>query len=268
VLPANGLGGYKFDGYIRLNSDVGIAAWQRVETPLARSILLARPAASPASNVYLPHFAFGGTYGSILNIINTGSTPLDLEISAKNDQGNLMGEAIRLTLAVAEGRRALVDGFFRIPVIAIYPPPLITGFIRIREINGRNFQVAGNIELFDIGAGGRQTLMLAQATNSAGTSMVLPFAVTSPEYFTGFVVINPDSLLTVQTDVLVDFVAPDGTVLDRTAIQLSPGARSVKLATVPDKTGYLRFASNLPIHVLGSVGAADHQTLETIPAVR
>lgn len=38
-MPDNGAGGRSFQGYLRLTSSVGVAAWQMVETPLVRSIL-------------------------------------------------------------------------------------------------------------------------------------------------------------------------------------------------------------------------------------
>src|SRR4030095_5305904 len=34
-IPGNSVGGRTFQGYLRLNSDVGIVAWQRIDTPLA-----------------------------------------------------------------------------------------------------------------------------------------------------------------------------------------------------------------------------------------
>ena len=269
-MPSNGLGGRTFSGYLRLNADAGIAAWQRIEGVLSRSILRARPITELRSTpeAFIPHFAVGGDYGSFLNIINPGTSALDLEMVAQDDRGRTLGEPVRLTLAPGEGRRASVESFFRFIMILIYPPPLITGSIRIREAAGRNFQIAGDVEIFDRGLGGRDSAMLYPISDSASTSWTLPFAATSGMYFTGLALLNPNALLTVQTDVVVEFVGPDGFVRERKAIQLSPRARTADVVGTGDQAGYVRITSNFPIHVLGVIGSRDGRTLDQLPALR
>ena len=267
MLPSNGLGGRTFQGYIRLESNAGIAAWLRLETPLARSVLRAKSMDDlrQTAEAVLPHFVFGGTYESTLNIINPAALPIDMELEALDDSGRRLGEVIKITLGPGEARRAPVGAFFRVPVIAIFPPPLISGYIRIHA--GRNFQIAGDIEIDDLTQGVRQSSMLYPISDTPSTTWILPFAVSNAAYFTGFVVQNPNSLLTVQTDVTVEFVAPSGVVLDRTNLQLSPEWRNARLASVPNQTGYLSFTSNFPVHIVGSIGSRDHQTLDQMPAV-
>ena len=54
VLPNNSQGGKKFEGYLLLSADVPISAWQRIDTPLTRSLLRARSLPSQLSNAIIP----------------------------------------------------------------------------------------------------------------------------------------------------------------------------------------------------------------------
>jgi hypothetical protein len=77
AMPANNPGGRTFSGYVRLASDVPIAAWQRVETPLTRSALRGRALGETPSttSVVIPHFFFDGSYEAILNAVNPSGGP-------------------------------------------------------------------------------------------------------------------------------------------------------------------------------------------------
>lgn len=270
AMPANTLGGRTFSGYLRLSSASGVAAWQRIDGVLARSLLRAKSAEELKSttDAWIPHFAVGGTYGSILNVINPGATALNLELIAFDDRGVTLGEPARITLSPREVLRAPVDAFFRFVTPAIFPPLLISGSIRIRELGDRNFQIAGDVEIFDRGLGGRDSSMLYPISDTAATSWVLPFAASFNPYFTGYAIQNPNSLLTVQTDVTVEFIGSNGAVLDRKAIQLSPRTRAASLVTGPNASGYLRITSNFPVHVFGTIGTTNHRMLDQIPALR
>ena len=239
-----------FPGYLRLSSDTGVAAWQRIEGVISRSILRAKSIQELRSTTeaYMPHFALGGRtlYTSFLNLINPGTTALNLEVVAFDDRGATMGDPVRLALAPGEGRRESVDSFFRFVTPAIFPPFLITGSIRIRELAGRDFQIAGDIEIINRGLEGRDASMLYPISDSAAISWILPFAASFNPYFTGYAIQNPNSLLTVQTDVVVELVGPNGTVLNSTPIQLSPRNRTANVVAASDQAGYLRITSNFP----------------------
>jgi hypothetical protein len=226
-LPNNGAGGKTFQGYVRLNSDVGIVAWQRVDTPLAQSLLKGKGSNEirPTTLAMIPHFAFSGEYGTFLNVLNPTGSPLNLVLSAMDDRGHILGEVNNLNLAPDQAIRSSVGEFFHIPVIAIFPPPLITGYIRIREAQGRPFQIVGNGEIFRVAGGGKTSAMLYSATDTSANSWILPFASSAGGYFTGYAIANPNEMLTVQTDVTVEFVSRSGAVIDRTTISLSPANR-------------------------------------------
>ena len=270
LLPANNLGGKTFYGYVRLSSPLSVAAWQRIETPLSRSLLRGKyPEEIAATNLAtIPHFVTGPAYVSFLNILNPGPTPLALELTALDDRGRRLVDAVQVTLAPGESRRESVLGFFRVPVIAIFPPPTITGYIRIRESQGRTFQILGDIEIVTMSGGGITAAMLYPITDTASTIWRTPFAVNAGGYFTGYAIANPNELLAVQTDIQVEVVSPDGAVVSRSVVQLSPLEKRAALIPTGVSNGYLRFISNFAIHVMGSIGTNDVRMLDQLPAIR
>jgi hypothetical protein len=269
-LPNNNLGGKTFSGYVHLESSTPIAAWQRIETPLSRSLLRGRTLEEPqlTSEATIPHFAFGGGYDSFINLVNMPSTPLSIEITAHDDKGQRLGDAVKIALIPGMALRASVPDLFRIPVIAIFPPTLIAGFIRIRESQGQRFQILGDVEIINSNGGPLSASMLIPVSDTASKAWMMPFAVSSAGYFTGYAIVNPNELLAVQTDVQVEVVNPDGTLRNRSSIQLSPSNRVAAVLPTGVRSGYLRISSNLPIHVGGSIGTQDLRQLDQLPAIR
>jgi hypothetical protein len=80
--------------------------------------------------------------------------------------------------------------------------------------------------------------------------------------------VNPNEMLTVQTDVLVEVVRPDGSVASETRVSLSPRQRYVALIPEGVGIGYVRLTSNLPVQVMGTIGSRDGAVLDQIPAVK
>lgn len=270
LIPSNGAGGRTFQGYLRLASDAGIVAWQRIDAPLSQSLLRGKGANEIRSTsvAMIPHFAFGGQtgYGSFVNLLNPTDSPIRLELSALDERGNILGETVKLSLAAGEGKRASIGELFRVPVIAIFPPPLITGYVRIREQQGGSFQVAGEVEIYTTTLGARGSSMLYAISDVNANRWILPFAASTGGYFTGYAIANPNELLTVQTDVTVEIVGASGAVLTKSEISLSPAAK--RALAIPDGLmGYVRLTSNMPIHVLGAIGARDGGTLDQVPAL-
>jgi hypothetical protein len=268
LLPNNGLGGKTFEGYVRLVSNTQIAAWQRIESPLTAGVLRGKSLDEiPTTSLgTLPHFAFGGGYDSFINLLNPGSSSLRLELTAYNDQGKTLGDVLQITLAAGEERRASVSEIFRIPVIASFPPPLTGGFIRIREAQAQPFQIVGDVQI--VYGGRRSAAMLSPISDAGSTFWLVPFAVSSGGYFTGYAIANPNELLAVQTDVQLEVVNADGTLQGATTTQLSPLNRTAALVPSGLRGGYLRFRSNFPIHVMGAVGTEDLRQLDFVPVIR
>src|SRR5205085_7508543 len=102
ILPDNRpVGGKVFEGYVRLNSNVPIAAWERIVTPLSRKLLRGRTVEEIRSTTLavVPHFAVGGIYQSVLNLINPTGAALTLDVSAVDDRGNTIGQSVLMTLS-------------------------------------------------------------------------------------------------------------------------------------------------------------------------
>jgi hypothetical protein len=242
---------------------------------LSESILRARAVTELQSTTeaYLPHFALGSPqfYGSFVNIVNPGSSPLDLELTALDGEGRAIGEPVRVTLAVGEGRREAVDTLFKFVTPAIFPPILMTGSIRIREAERRSFQIAGNVEIFTRTLDARASSLLNAISDTPATSWILPFAASAAPYFTGYAIQNANELLAVQTDVVAEFIASNGAVVESRLFHLSPQARAAALVSPSAEVGYVRIRSNFPVHVFGSIGSRERPAyllLEQVPALR
>jgi len=270
LLPNNSLGGKTFEGYVRLVSNTQIAAWQRIESPLTAGVLrgISLDEIPTTSLATLPHFAFGGGYDSFINLLNPGNSPLRLELTAYNDQGKTLGDVLQITLAAGEERRASVSEIFRIPVIASFPPPLTGGFIRIREAQAQPFRIVGDVQIVHSNGGRRSAAILSPISDAGATFWMMPFAVSSSGYFTGYAIANPNELLAVQTDVQLEVVNADGIPQGETTVQLSPLNRTATLVPSGLRGGYLRFRSNFPIHVMGVVGTEDLRQLDFVPVIR
>jgi hypothetical protein len=268
VLPNNGLGGKAFQGYIRLTSDKGVAAWARLETPLAGAVLRGQAVSEIVSTTraIIPHFVFGPAFGSTINLVNPTSATVELEMSAHDDRGNTL-DTVPVRLLAGEARRSSVGEFFK-AIILIFPPPTFSGYVRIREKNGGTFQIVGNVEIFGQQQGGPESAVFYPLSNTASASWLLPFASSASPYFTGFAIVNPNELLTVQTDVVIEVLDPAGLVRSRSTASLSPQNRMTGLVPSGLSPGYVRVTANFPVHLLGSIGTLDGRQLDQIPAIR
>jgi len=267
-LPDNHVGGRVFQGYMRLNSTVPIAAWARIETPLSRKLARGRTTEEirPTPLAVIAHFALGAAYQSILNVVNPTSTPLNLEVEAVDERGNVMGQAARLTLAAGQ---VLRSGIAEILHITRAPSQgVISGSIRIRGSQGGLIQVIGDVEIFISAFDTIGSSMFYPIQDSAAADWIIPFVSSSNSYFTGYAIANPNELLAVQADVQVEVVNSAGTVIDKTTISLSPRSRQTSVIAVAVQSGYLRVTSNMPIHIVGAIGTRDGRLLDQLPALR
>jgi len=270
VLPVNNLGGRTFNGYMKVVSDGGLACWLRIETPLSRRLLRGRALEEivPASLAMAGHFASGSTnlYRSVLNLINTGDVPARLELLAQDDRGRSIGTIVRLTLGPGQGIRDDVLNLFHIVVPAVFPPPLITGYIRIRAADGSMVRSIGDI---DIDSDGNTASMLYPITTAASRDWTMPFVINTQDYFTGYAIANPNELLTVQTDVTIEILDEEGRLAAPPRnISLSPSARTAGLVEKDIRSGYLRIRANGPVILLGSIGTCTGSALAFLPAFR
>lgn len=270
VLPENGVGGRRFDGYAKAVADVGLAAWLRVDTPLSLRVLRGRAPdeTGPTSLAIAGHFASGGAslYRSTLNLINAGDGPARLELLAQDDRGRAIGDSTYLTLDPGQGIREDVLSLFRVEIPDIFPPPLITGYIRIRESGGGVFRSIGDVDVYSGSDAAAVLFPIGAATSREWT---LPFAISGREYFTGFAIANANELLTVQTDVSIELLDVEGLLAAPPRnISLSPSAYFTALVEQEISNGYLRIRANGPVVVGGSIGTCSGNALAFLPAFR
>ncbi len=270
VLPPNQLGGRIFRGYLKVTADMPLAAWLQIETPLSRRLLSGSSIDSvvPERQLLVSHFASGSPalYSSQLNVINIADTAVTLDIVAQDDRGLAIGKPARRTLEPGQAVREDVLDLFGIVSMAVFPPPLITGYIRIRESGGGTLQLLGDI---DITAGTDAAAMLYPIGAPSSSTAVLPFVINDSDFYTGYALANSNELLTVQTDITVELFGPDGVpVTTPRHVSLSPAARFVSLIPEKVRSGYLKISTNGPIAVLGSIGAWNNSLVTPLPVLR
>jgi len=271
ALPNNSVGGKTFEGYARLSSDVPISAWQRIDTPLSRNMLRAVSVPADTSNAVIPHFVFGGGvfYDSILNIVNVGPGSSPLELKMFIDKGSTIGDTVQLTLRPGEGRRVPVSELFKIVTPAIFPPVLVSGYITIRQqptLQPAATPLIGSLEILARNGPGKTASSLEPLSYSNATRWILPFATGTAPYFSGYAVANI-TVVTAQADVQAEVVNSAGEVMERKVFSISPGTRETALVPSSVTSGYVRFTSNLPIYVTGTIGTNDLQMLDQLPAI-
>ncbi len=268
TLPTNNAGGRTFRGYVKVSSDEGLAGWLRIDTPLSRRLLRGRGVEEivPARLAMVSHFAAGSPslYRSELNFINTGGSAVTLDLTAQDDYGRNLGTA-RRTLAPGEGFREDVLDLFEIVIPAVFPPPMVTGYIRMRAAHDGAFQGIGEI---DITRDGNAASMLYPISTAFPSSLIMPFVINDSGYFTGWAIANPNELLTLQTDVTLELFDKGGRPVGSPRnMSLSPSARFVGLTDEKVRSGYLRIRANGPVAGLGSIGTQNGSTLATLPGL-
>jgi hypothetical protein len=268
LLPAGNAGGRRFDGYARIVADTGIAVWCRIDTPVSMRLLRGRSRAEmqTTESAIGNHFASGGAslYRSTLNLVNPGDSTARLELVAMDDRGQIIGSKAELSLNPGQGIREDILSLFRVVQPAVYPPPFLTGYIRVRSSGGNPAQVAGDV---DIRSEGRYGAALFPITPAPAREWMLPFAVSNADYYTGYVIVNTNELLTVQTEVSVELLDKEGRPAGSLAsISLSPSARFVGLLDREISSGYLRIRASGPITVAGSIGACNGSLFAFLPA--
>jgi hypothetical protein len=127
-------------------------------------------------------------------------------------------------------------------------------------------QAVGNI---DITSGSNAAAMLYPIGAASSFNVILPFIIDNSDFFTGYAIANSNELLTVQTDITIELLDPDGQpVSPPRKVSLAPAARFVSLVEEKVRSGYIRITANGPIAVLGSIGSWSGNMLAPLPALR
>jgi hypothetical protein len=128
-------------------------------------------------------------------------------------------------------------------------------------------QLIGNLEIVAGSQIGKTASLLYSVNPLKASRWTIPFAVSSPPYFTGYAVANANELLSVQNDVQVEVLNSAGEIVNRSDFSLSPGKRQTALIPTRLSNGYLRFTATMPIYVVGAIGTSDSRILDAIPAI-
>jgi len=91
-----------------------------------------------------------------------------------------------------------------------------------------------------------------EPTTHSDTFWMMPFAVSSSSYFTGYAIANPNELLAAQTDVQLEAVNADGTLQGETTVQLSPLNRTATLVPSGIRGGYFTLSIEFSCSCNGS----------------
>ncbi len=257
VLPPNQVGGRTFRGYMTVASDSDLAGWLQIETPLSRGVLRGSGMDEIISGnqMMAPHFAYGSPalYRSELNLINAGSAAAMIDMTAQDDLGRVIGQPASRTLGPGQALREDVLSLFKTLMVQVYPPPLISGYIRIRSANGVAVRVIGDVS---ITCGTYAAAALFPVGAPVSSSATLPFVISDSDYFTGYAIANVNELLTVQNDVTVELFDRDGHVVGTPRkVSLAPAARYTGLIEGKARGGYIRISGNGPFAVLGCIGS-------------
>ena len=202
--------------------------------------------------------------------MNPGPAGSAFELRAFDNRGNNLGELVQITLRAGEGKRMSVGSLFRIATILTFPPPLTTGHISIRPsptLGPALQQLIGSLEIVAGSQIGKTASLLYPVSPSNATRWTMPFAVSSPPYFTGYAVVNANELLTVQNDIQVEVLNSAGELVNRSDFSLSPGKRQTALIPTRLSNGYVRFTATMPIYVMGTIGTSNSRILDQIPAI-
>ena len=268
-MPDNGVGGRTFEGYLRLRSTLGIAAWQRVETPLLHTVLRGRALEELDSSgvVLAPYFVFGGGYRSTLNLINPSGESLSVELIAEDGRGGTIGEAIQRTLGPGEALRSDVGTLFRVVTIQTFPGPTITGYVRVRETGGGSIQLIGSLDVASIGQGTfSQSGMSYPVGDRRAENWVIPLALGGSGYYSGYAIANPNELLAAQTDVTIEVRDSGGALIETSSVSLSPRRQHSAVTPRELTSGWVRITANMPVGLVAAIGTADSSVLEQVPA--
>jgi len=262
-------GTVRFEGRATVQSFQPVAVWEKVETPVSWTVLRARSEADFGldTKMVAPHFVFGGNYQSSLTIWNPTEPPITLEAVAYDSSGTQLGERVQMTLAPGDAVSSAIDAFFRIPVIATVPPPVITGSIRLREVNNRPFRVLANIETRGFDSTDK-ALMLHWLTSSSAHAWEIPFVAQNERFFTGYSITAVDESAVTRVEVSIEVHDLNGALVQRIDRSLPPRGVEAGVISPGIPGAYIRVWATQPISVVGSAGTHNGSMFEAVTPSR
>jgi hypothetical protein len=213
-------------------------------------------------------FVIGGDYGSTVNLVNAAASPATLTLFAFDDRQRTLWQPVQITLRAGEARRASINDLFHVFTIQTFLQPVISGFIRLQVLppsqpGAVSPPVVGTVEIYTTAEGGKKASMLYAMSDSASNGWIIPYVYTSAPFFTGYTLVSGGA-----ANVMIDTITSDGIQIGATGVISTGPLRFTHLVFSGIRSGYLRFKSDIPIYVLGTVGTTDLDLLDHIPAIR
>ena len=268
-MPDNGVGGRTFEGYIRLTSDVPVAAWQRMDTPLLRTVVRGHSIdeLDSSGEVIAPYFVFGGGYRSVFNLVNPSDETITLDLTAQDANGDPIGDPVARTLLPGEAIRSDVEQLFNVVTIQISPGPIIAGYVRIRATAGSDpVSVIGTMNVAALGEQGADGAAMTYVVGrGAETSWTIPLTL-GGAYYSGLAIANPNQMLAVQTDVVIETFSSEGSLVAESEVSLSPANHYTTVVGAELTAGWVRVTANMAVSVVAAIGNHDATLLEQVPA--
>ena len=254
-------------GYIKARSESEFVFRNNFGNALESNILSAQ-LPSQATSLYIPHFATGGQYSTVLDLTNTNAS-----ITAK----------LRLTLLNNEGDPIAVAGNPVIVEIApkaklsrkiaeLYPslgPELVTGSIRadVGPYYGPLALSPGLIGSIRFSASDGSASAALSVLPGSAMDCVYSQLAEGAGYYTGIALLNANDRAAAFT---LDVYAESGVLMGSYTSSLEPYARAAGLISqfVPAAEGkaggYFRIRSNAPLASIALFGTTDVRSLSAI----
>jgi len=255
-----------FDGYLYLESDVGIAANAliRKEDDSISSVNML-PVSGAAPTLYAAHITlFPGLYYTEVNLINPSAGGTNVTLAPFNADGSPMADPIQVSLP-ARGILRLRDTDLGLPagvnsdgwlMVNSHGPGLL-GCLTFGQPGANQYEATLPLQ-----AGGASDIYFAQVANGV---------VGSTDFFTGVAIVNPG---TTRLQAVISVHASDGALLGQVTRTLAPGEKYVRLlqtiegiGELPDQSsGFLRIFTDGPVLAFELFGDAELNFLSAVPA--
>ncbi len=248
--------------YVRGSANRGVLPFERLgKISQYTECLNGLDTAAGSTTLYAPQFAFGGSWGSSLSIVNLDGIPGMVTMKYYANDAKQIGVSRTQTIAPYGKISINAPDYFA----AATGGRLLEGYV---EVVSNGARLAGSVVFGDTG---RKQFSAALPLISSPRNAALFSHVASDEtYFTGLAILNPGSA---DATVTLDLYSADG-ALDASVTQIIPAhQRKSKLLTEyfpvlvgqARISGYFKVTASQPVACFALVGTNDLSVLAAVP---
>jgi YVTN family beta-propeller protein len=227
------------------------------------SMMLSGQTTSSSPRYILPQFVSGTGWLSAIGVVNSGSVPQDVTLTARKDDGTLLdipGNPKQVTLGANGALHTTAQEIFNLPADTLF-----SGWI---EINGpagflSSYIAYGNISTPSFGA------VAGSDATTASQYQVFSQVAEGNGFYTGLTLVNPG---TATANVEFYTLRADGTTVGRSTFTVKPGERTGHLfeellpASLEQVGGWALLRSSQPIISAVLFGTTNGSALANVPA--